>query len=88
LKKALELIVLAGTLNQSRALEIRVERVGQHTALRHIIDTLERGSLARAPIENLADRLGNVLVYWWLERLPSRPSLSRAILDRPSLSSL
>jgi len=34
--------VLAGTLNQSRALEIRVERVGQHTALRHIIDTLER----------------------------------------------
>ena len=55
--------VMAGTLNQSSALEVRVEHVGQHTALRHIVDTLERGSLARAPIEHLADRLSNVLVY-------------------------
>jgi heavy metal translocating P-type ATPase len=54
--------VLAGTLNQSNALEISVERVGRQTALRQIVATLERGRLARAPIENLADRLGRFLV--------------------------
>ena len=55
--------VLAGTLNQSRALEVRVERIGRHTALRQIVDTLEQECVARAPIERLADRLSRVLVW-------------------------
>jgi heavy metal translocating P-type ATPase len=54
--------VFAGTLNQSNALEINVEHVGRDTALRHIADTLERGRLARAPIESVADRLSSFLV--------------------------
>jgi heavy metal translocating P-type ATPase len=55
--------VLAGTLNQSSALEISVERVGRQTALRYVVETLERGRFVRAPIENVAGRLSSLLVY-------------------------
>jgi cation transport ATPase len=55
--------VLAGTLNQSSALEVKIERIGRHTALRHIVETVDRGCVARAPIERLADRLQRVLTY-------------------------
>ncbi len=53
--------VLAGTLNQSSALEVRVDRVGRHTALRRIVDTLQQGCVARAPTEELADRMTSML---------------------------
>jgi heavy metal translocating P-type ATPase len=55
--------VYAGTINQSGALEIRVERIGRDTSYGGIIDAVERAERSRAPVHQLADRLAGYLVY-------------------------
>ncbi len=49
--------VYAGTINQSGALEIRVDRMGRDTTFGKIIDAVERAEKSRAPIQGIADRL-------------------------------
>jgi heavy metal translocating P-type ATPase len=56
----------AGTINQSGALEIRVERLGRDTSFGRIIEAVESAERSRAPIERLADRLAGYLVYFAL----------------------
>lgn len=56
--------VYAGTINQSGALEIRVERVGRDTSYGRIIEAVERAERSRAPVQQLADRLAGYLVYF------------------------
>jgi Cd2+/Zn2+-exporting ATPase/Cu+-exporting ATPase len=58
--------VYAGTINQSGALEIRVERVGLDTSYGRIIDAVERAERSRAPAQQMADRLAGYLVYFAL----------------------
>ena len=58
--------VYAGTINQSGALEIRVDRVGRDTTFGKIIDAVERAEKSRAPIQGIADRLAGYLVYFAL----------------------
>jgi heavy metal translocating P-type ATPase len=58
--------VYAGTINQSGALEIRVERVGRETSFGKIIEAVERAEKTRAPIQGIADRLAGYLVYFAL----------------------
>jgi heavy metal translocating P-type ATPase len=58
--------VYAGTINQSGALEVRVDRVGRDTAFGKIIDAVERAEKSRAPIQGIADRLAGYLVYFAL----------------------
>ena len=58
--------VYAGTINQSGALEIRVERMGRDTTFGKIIDAVERAEKSRAPIQGIADRLAGYLVYFAL----------------------
>lgn len=58
--------VYAGTINQSGALEIRVERLGRDTAFGRIIEEVERAEKSRAPIQKTADRLAGYLVYFAL----------------------
>jgi heavy metal translocating P-type ATPase len=58
--------VYAGTINQSGALEIRVERVGRETSFGKIIEAVERAEKSRAPIQGIADRLAGYLVYFAL----------------------
>ncbi len=58
--------VYAGTINQSGALEIRVERIGRDTTFGKIIDAVERAEKSRAPIQGIADRLAGYLVYFAL----------------------
>ena len=58
--------VYAGTINQSGALEIRVERLGRDTTFGKIIDAVERAEKSRAPIQGIADRLSGFLVYFAL----------------------
>ena len=58
--------VYAGTINQSGALEIRVERLGRDTAFGRIIEQVERAEKSRAPIQKTADRLAGYLVYFAL----------------------
>ena len=58
--------VYAGTINQSGALEIRVDRMGRDTTFGKIIEAVERAEKSRAPIQGLADRLAGYLVYFAL----------------------
>ena len=55
--------VYAGSINQSGAIEIRVERVGRDTSFGKIIEAVERAEKSRAPVQRLADRLAGYLVY-------------------------
>src|SRR6202790_2184983 len=58
--------VYAGTINQSGALEVRVERLGRDTTFGKIIETVETAEKSRAPIQGIADRLAGYLVYFAL----------------------
>jgi heavy metal translocating P-type ATPase len=58
--------VYAGTINQSGALEIRVDRMGRDTTFGKIINAVERAETSRAPIQGIADRLAGYLVYFAL----------------------
>jgi heavy metal translocating P-type ATPase len=58
--------VYAGTINQSGALEIRVEKLGRDTTFGKIIEEVERAEKSRAPIQKTADRLAGYLVYFAL----------------------
>ena len=59
-------VVYAGTINQSGALEIRVERIGRDTSYSRIIEAVEHAERSRAPVQQLADRLAGYLVYFAL----------------------
>ena len=58
--------VYAGTINQSGALEVQVDRLGRDTTFGRIIDAVERAEKSRAPIQGIADRLAGYLVYFAL----------------------
>jgi heavy metal translocating P-type ATPase len=58
--------VYAGTINQSGALLIRVERLGRDTSFGKIIEAVEQAERSRAPIQKTADRLAGYLVYFAL----------------------
>jgi P-type Cu+ transporter len=58
--------VYAGTINQSGALEVRVERLGRDTTFGKIIRAVEEAEKSRAPIQRIADRLAGCLVYFAL----------------------
>jgi heavy metal translocating P-type ATPase len=59
-------VVYAGTINQSGALEVRVERLGRGTTFGKIIEAVETAEKSRAPIQGIADRLAGYLVYFAL----------------------
>ena len=58
--------VYAGSINQSGAIEVRVERIGRDTSYGKIIEAVERAERSRAPVQRLADRLAGYLVYFAL----------------------
>src|SRR5208282_2580310 len=58
--------VFAGTINQSGALEVQVEKLGRDTTFGKIIEAVERAEQTRAPIQRIADRLAGYLVYFAL----------------------
>jgi len=59
-------VVYAGTINQSGALEIQVERIGRDTSYGRIFEAVEHAERSRAPVQQLADRLAGYLVYFAL----------------------
>jgi P-type Cu+ transporter len=65
-EKATGAPVYAGTINQSGALEVCVERLGRDTTFGKIIEAVERAEKSRAPIQGIADRLAGYLVYFAL----------------------
>ena len=54
--------LIGGTLNGSRTVQMRCEKVGQDTMLARIIKTVEDAQASRAPIANLADRVSAIFV--------------------------
>jgi Cd2+/Zn2+-exporting ATPase/Cu+-exporting ATPase len=58
--------VYAGTINQSGALEVKVEGLGRDTTFGKIIQAVEQAEKSRAPIQRIADRLAGYLVYFAL----------------------
>ena len=56
--------VYAGTINQSGALEIRVDRLGSDTSFGKILEAVEHARQSRAPVQKTADRLAGYLVYF------------------------
>jgi heavy metal translocating P-type ATPase len=65
-EKAAGATVYAGTINQSGAIEIRVERIGRDTSYGKIIEAVEEAERSRAPVQRLADLLAGYLVYFAL----------------------
>lgn len=63
-EKRAEAQVFAGSINQTGALEIIVERVGRDTSYGKIIEAVERAEKSRAPVQRLADRLAGYLVQF------------------------
>jgi Cd2+/Zn2+-exporting ATPase/Cu+-exporting ATPase len=57
-------VIYAGTINQSGAIEVRVERLGRDTTFGKIIEAVETAEESRAPIQGIADRLAGYLVYF------------------------
>ncbi|MBP2633439.1 MAG: ctpC 2 [Firmicutes bacterium] len=54
--------VYAGTVVQGGQLEILVEKVGDETSLARIVHMVEDAQTRRAPVQNFADRMANMLV--------------------------
>jgi len=54
--------VYAGTVLQNGFLEVAVEKLGDDTALARIVHMVEEAQVRRAPVQNFADRMSNMLV--------------------------
>lgn len=54
--------VLGGTINSTRSFTMRVEGVGEETALAAIIRTVRDAQASKAPIQRLADRVASIFV--------------------------
>lgn len=54
--------VKAGTINRSGTFDLRAEAVGAHTMLAQIVGMVAQAQRARAPVQDLADRISAVFV--------------------------
>nr|WP_231038521.1 cation-translocating P-type ATPase [Pectinatus haikarae] len=54
--------VYAGTVVQNGSLTILVEKVGDDTSIARIVHLVEEAQTRRAPVQNFADRMANMLV--------------------------
>jgi P-type Cu+ transporter len=63
-EKVIGTVVYAGTINQSGTLEVRTERIGTDTAFGKIVVAVETADRARAPVQQIADRLSAYIVYF------------------------
>lgn len=56
------LSVYAGSVVEAGELQILVEKVGKDTSLAHIVHLVEEAQTRRAPVQNFADTMANLLV--------------------------
>lgn len=56
--------VFAGTINQSGAMQVVVQKLGRSTSFGKIIEAVEQAERSRAPVQKTADRLAGYLVYF------------------------
>lgn len=62
LEKALDASVLAGTVVESGALDIRTDKLGQDTMFARIITLVEQAEELQAPVQKLADKVAAWLI--------------------------
>lgn len=62
IKKLLDSIVTAGTINQDGFVVIKATGIGKNTLLAHIIDLVKAAQSSRAPIQKLADKVSSIFV--------------------------
>ena len=58
--------VFAGSINQTGALELRVDRVGEGSSYGQIIQAVRRAQASRAPVQKLADQFAAYLISFAL----------------------
>ncbi len=70
--------VLAGTIPSQGKLRLKARQIGEHTALAHIIQTVQEAQGSKAPVQRLVDKVARVFVpvvagialltflAWWL----------------------
>jgi heavy metal translocating P-type ATPase len=58
--------VFAGTINQSGALQVIVQKLGRFTSFGKIVEAVEQAERSRAPVQKTADKLAGYLVYFAL----------------------
>ncbi len=83
--------VLAGTIPSQGKLRLKARQIGEHTALAHIIQTVQEAQGSKAPVQRLVDKVARVFVpvvagialltflAWWF--IGDNACLSRAILS-------
>lgn len=54
--------LLCGTLNRSGSVKLAATRLGKDSALRQIIDAVQRAQSSKAPVQRLADKIAEVFV--------------------------
>ncbi|SCU93023.1 LAMI_0E12948g1_1 [Lachancea mirantina] len=55
-------LVVGGSINGPGLLRFRTTKIGKHTKLAHIINTMKQAQLSKAPMQNLADYLASKFV--------------------------
>jgi len=84
--------VIGGTINKNGSFIFRAEKIGSQTLLNQIIDFVEKAQAAKAPTQQIADKISSIFVpsiiaiaflvmsYWlWVGRLPLEQALSYGI---------
>ncbi|MFE4105869.1 heavy metal translocating P-type ATPase [Almyronema epifaneia] len=83
---------IAGTLNQTGAIVLKVSETGQNTVLARMIDLVETAQTRKAPIQGLADVISGYFTYgvltlatltflfWYFVGLPLWPQVLPAVL--------
>ena len=56
------MLVYAGSVVEAGEIDILVEKVGKDTSLAHIVHLVEEAQTRRAPVQNFADSMANLLV--------------------------
>lgn len=54
--------VFAGTLNQKGSFQFRAEKIGSHTLLAQIIQTVQEAQGSKAPVQRLVDKIAGIFV--------------------------
>ncbi|KAJ3342178.1 hypothetical protein HDU93_002968 [Gonapodya sp. JEL0774] len=91
--------IIGGTVNGAGSLDIRVMRVGGDAMLAQIVRLVEEAQMARAPVQDLADRVAGIFVpvvlglgaatfFLWMVLFAAAPHLHSLFSDQDTIFTL